>query len=439
MTLSAAALASDAGCIRSASASPSCGSAACARSYPGVVALAGFDMEVAPGEVIGLVGENGAGKSTLMKILGGVTAPDSGTIEIDGVPYAGADRRRLDARRHRLRPSGTQPVRQSRRRRQCLHRPRAAPRRPAQPRRPRQQMRADVAPLSASGSAPISRPTRRSPSCRWRSSRWSRSPRRCRVNARLVILDEPTSSLPLAETDKLLEVIAGAQGRGHRVIFISHRLHEIERACDRVVVLRDGVLVGKLAKAEINHDRMVKLMIGRDLKVAYAPPKRATRRRGAVGHAASAPRPIPTGTVNLDLHARRDPGPRRPGRLGPHRTGARPVRHRPDLRRHDRARRQAGSRCDTPPTPSTHGIFLVPEDRKGDRHPARPVDRREHLACPTCRPMRRGGLVSPSAETRAGRAQPAPNSASRRPTSRRAPAACRAATSRRWCWPSGWR
>jgi len=58
------------------------------KTYPGVVALAGFDMVVAPGEVIGLVGENGAGKSTLMKILGGVTAPDSGTIEIDGAPYA---------------------------------------------------------------------------------------------------------------------------------------------------------------------------------------------------------------------------------------------------------------------------------------------------------------------------------------------------------------
>src|SRR6187399_2901486 len=58
------------------------------KTYPGVVALAGFDMTVSPGEVIGLVGENGAGKSTVMKILGGVTQPDSGTIEIDDAPFA---------------------------------------------------------------------------------------------------------------------------------------------------------------------------------------------------------------------------------------------------------------------------------------------------------------------------------------------------------------
>src|SRR5690606_17286522 len=60
-----------------------------AKTYPGVVALADFSMDVRPGEVIGLVGENGAGKSTLMKILGGVVQPDRGTIEIDGTPCAG--------------------------------------------------------------------------------------------------------------------------------------------------------------------------------------------------------------------------------------------------------------------------------------------------------------------------------------------------------------
>ena len=81
------------------------------KSYPGVVALSDFAADVQRGEVIGLVGENGAGKSTLMKILGGVTTPDRGTVEIDGVPHEGLTVAHSIERRHRLRPSGTQFVR----------------------------------------------------------------------------------------------------------------------------------------------------------------------------------------------------------------------------------------------------------------------------------------------------------------------------------------
>src|SRR6185312_10599531 len=82
------------------------------------------------------------------------------------------------------------------------------------------------------------------------------------LNARLVILDEPTSSLPPAETEKLLDIIAGLKRQGIAVIFISHRLPEVERAADRVIVLRDGQLIGALDKHEIKRDRMVKMMIG---------------------------------------------------------------------------------------------------------------------------------------------------------------------------------
>ena len=95
------------------------------KTYPGVVALADFSMDVRPGEVIGLVGENGAGKSTLMKILGGVIKPDQGTIEIDGVQHTALTVAQSIAGGHRLRPPGTQPFRQPDRRRQRLHRSRA--------------------------------------------------------------------------------------------------------------------------------------------------------------------------------------------------------------------------------------------------------------------------------------------------------------------------
>jgi ribose transport system ATP-binding protein len=110
------------------------------------------------------------------------------------------------------------------------------------------------------------------------------------LRSRLVILDEPTSSLPLAETDKLLEVIAGLKADGISVIFISHRLHEVVEASDRVVVLRDGRLVGTLEGADINHDAMVRLMVGRTSR-DYVPPSKP-RGDVVVSVRGCGPRPI---------------------------------------------------------------------------------------------------------------------------------------------------
>jgi ribose transport system ATP-binding protein len=90
--------------------------------------------------------------------------------------------------------------------------------------------------------------------------------------ARLVIMDEPTSSLTLAETDRLLSVVENLRRDGVAIIFITHRLNELARIADRVVVLRDGRNVGDLPKERINHAEMIRLMIGRDLKALYTPP-----------------------------------------------------------------------------------------------------------------------------------------------------------------------
>ena len=150
------------------------------KTYPGVVALDRVDARRSRrGEVIGLIGENGAGKSTLMKILGGVAAPTDRHDPHRRRRADAAHRRRRHRRRHRLRPPGAQPLRQSRRRRQRLHRPRAALGRPAEADRPQEAARRRCS-RSSTASASISRPTRRSPSCRSRSASWSRSPRRCR-------------------------------------------------------------------------------------------------------------------------------------------------------------------------------------------------------------------------------------------------------------------
>src|SRR5438045_120993 len=89
------------------------------------------------------------------------------------------------------------------------------------------------------------------------------------IDARVIIMDEPTSSLTISETERLLEVIADLKAHGISVIYISHRLGEIMTCTDRVVVLRDGRTVGELARDELSHAAMIRLMIGRDLQALY--------------------------------------------------------------------------------------------------------------------------------------------------------------------------
>lgn len=90
-------------------------------------------------------------------------------------------------------------------------------------------------------------------------------------NARILILDEPTSSLTAAETERLLATVRELRSQGVSVIYISHRLTEIGQVADRVVVLRDGRNVGQLDRAQITHDNMVRLMVGRELSNFYIP------------------------------------------------------------------------------------------------------------------------------------------------------------------------
>ncbi len=92
------------------------------------------------------------------------------------------------------------------------------------------------------------------------------------LEARLIIMDEPTSSLTLSETDRLLAVIGELRALGVSIIYISHRLNEVRQCADRVVCLRDGRMAGTLARDEIAHGAMIRLMIGRDLKALYLPP-----------------------------------------------------------------------------------------------------------------------------------------------------------------------
>jgi ribose transport system ATP-binding protein len=244
--------------------------------YPGVVALDRVSFAVSPGEVIGLVGENGAGKSTLMKVMGGVTEPSGGMIRIDGIerPALTVDEAiragiafdhqelnlfdNLDAAANVFigrEPLYGGPLRLIDRRK--LH---AA----VQPLLDR--LGVDFAPDTPVAEMSLAH------------RQLLEIVKALSLEARLVIMDEPTSSLTLAETDRLMKVIAGLKADGVSVIFITHRLNEVRRCADRVVVLRDGRVVGKLERGEIAHDAMIRLMIGRDLKALYLPPATAPGR-----------------------------------------------------------------------------------------------------------------------------------------------------------------
>ena len=239
------------------------------KTYPGVVALDRVDLAIHRGEVLGLIGENGAGKSTLMKILGGVTAPTTGTIRIDGrdcpsltvgeaiaggIAFVHQELNlfdNLDVAANVF--IGREPLY-------------GGPLKLVD----RALLRRNVLPLlhrlgvDFTPDTPVSELS-------LAQMQAVEIAKALSLDARIVIMDEPTSSLTASETAQLLQVIAELKAGGVAVIFISHRLVEVEHCADRVVVLRDGAVVGELAKGDIDHDAMIRMMIGRDLKSLHVP------------------------------------------------------------------------------------------------------------------------------------------------------------------------
>jgi len=330
------------------------------KTYPGVQALDRVSLTVGRGEVLALIGENGAGKSTLMKILGGVVAPSDGAIRLDGVEHraltvAGSMAAgiafvhqelnlfdNLDVAANVM--IGREPVF-------------AGPLRLID----RAALNARVTPLlqrlgvdfdAATPVADLSLAQRQLVEIAKALS----------LDARIVIMDEPTSSLTASETARLLKVIAELKAGGVAVIFISHRLVEVEHCADRVVVLRDGAVVGELAKDEIDHDAMIRMMIGRDLKSLHVPAERPPGE--AILEIVGLRTPAYPGQA-LDLVLRAGEILGMAGLVGAGRTElARALfgidRPRGGELRLDGRRIAVASPRDA----IDHGIFLVPEDRK---------------------------------------------------------------------------
>jgi ABC-type sugar transport system ATPase subunit len=240
------------------------------KRYPGVVALDGVDLAVAPGTVHAIVGENGAGKSTLLKIIAGAERPDAGAIAWDGQPVSFAAPREALQRgitviyqELALVPTlgadanmflGAERVRRGALDRDAMR-------------------RAAAAALAALGLAiDPDRPVGRLSIAQRQLVELARALVR---NARLVAFDEPTATLSVHEVAHLFAQISALTARGIAVIFVSHRLEEVRRIAHTITVLRDGRRVWSGPTAAIDDAAVIRHMVGRDVAYRRHPPGRA--------------------------------------------------------------------------------------------------------------------------------------------------------------------
>ena len=238
------------------------------KRFPGVLALDGVDFGMARGEVVAVIGENGAGKSTLMKVLGGVYQADSGEIRMDGQPVE--IRSVQDAIRR-----GIALIHQERNLALHLnvaeniflgHEPHWGGRLGLLDRATLHRRAREVA-ARVGLATDTRRPVGVLPPGPQQMVEIARA---LSLDAQILVMDEPTSSLSQRETQTLFEVIRDLRRQGVGVVYISHRLGEVREVADRVVVLRDGQNAGELDRSEADHDRMVKLMVGREISQYYS-------------------------------------------------------------------------------------------------------------------------------------------------------------------------
>lgn len=230
------------------------------KRFPGVKALEDVHLRADPGEVVAVIGENGAGKSTLMKVMAGIQHPDTGTMLMDGQPVSFRSPREAISRGVALIHQelnlaanlsvaenvflGREPRRYGWLRRTEMRR---------QAKQHLESVGLDIDPAMELDRLPLA------------GQQLVEIAKAISADARLVIMDEPTSSLSIRETARLFEVVERLKESGVAIVYISHRLGEVKRLADRVEVLRDGRNVGTLTGDEITHDKMVARMVGRDL------------------------------------------------------------------------------------------------------------------------------------------------------------------------------
>jgi len=234
------------------------------KRFPGVVALGGVHLDLYAGEVHALIGENGAGKSSLIKVLSGYYTPDSGVVEIAGKPM-----------HHSVasaRSSGVATIHQERQLipdltvAENVVLPHWTPSgvwvRPGE-----LQRRAAAALATLVSGVNLSAPARTlSPAV----GQMVEIARGLAQNAQILIFDEPTTALSLAERERLFETIERLRASGLAILYVSHNLEEVHRLADRITVMRNGRTVESAPATEFTTQRMVQLMVGRDVRALPA-------------------------------------------------------------------------------------------------------------------------------------------------------------------------
>jgi ribose transport system ATP-binding protein len=248
------------------------------KRFPGVVALDRVSAHLYAGECLAVVGENGAGKSTLMKVMAGVYQPDAGGLRLAGREVRFADpAAAIDAgvalihQELNLAENLSVAANLFLGREQTVGGPLGLLDR-------RAMARAAAGPLARVG-LPSGFADLTVADLPPGQKQLVEIARALALDAQVIIMDEPTSSLTQGETDRLYEVIDDLKRAGVGVVYISHRLAEVKRVADRVTVLRDGKNAGELPRERITHDDMIRLMVGRELKQLY--PRTRTGRTSA--------------------------------------------------------------------------------------------------------------------------------------------------------------
>jgi len=248
------------------------------KTFPGVKALSDVSLTVYPGEIHALMGENGAGKSTLMKILSGAYQADTGgEIRIDGKPVE--INGPLTALNH-----GIATIYQE----LSLAPNLSVAENMLLGREHRRGFFIDRGAMENSCRSVLERlgvtfgPSTKVSELSMAERQLVEIARALIANARILIMDEPTTSLSSRETEALFALVRQLRAEGMAIIYISHRMAEVYELADRVSVLRDGTYVGTLVREEISADRLVRMMVGRDLSSFYKKDHDARGSRGPV-------------------------------------------------------------------------------------------------------------------------------------------------------------